>query len=145
MTKHGATVVCLAMITLVWSFAGGSGCYYGDDDFYDDDDCDLKIETNALPPAIVGFEYRFNLDSKCGGDDWFIADGQLPPGIQLQSDGDLLGTPVAAGVYQFTVGLVEYDYYDYDEAYKGFQLVVNAGPLGGSGGPQPTPTTTPGP
>jgi hypothetical protein len=125
MSKRITTAVCVVLITLWWSLAGGSGCYY-DDDYYDDDDgdCDLKIQTDLLPPAIVGIEYRFNLDSKCGGDDWFISEGNLPPGIALQSDGDLLGTPVAEGSYIFTVGLIEYDYYDYDEAYKGFQLVV---------------------
>lgn len=139
MTKGIMTVICLAALTL-WSFAGGSGCYYGDDDFYDDDDCDLKIQTDALPAGVVNVEYRFNLDSKCGGDDWFIADGQLPPGISLQSDGDLLGVPVAVGVFNFTVGLVDYDYYDYDEAYKGFQIVIT-GPLA----PVPTRTPTAGP
>ena len=127
MKKYSVTLVCLALITSFWAFGGGGGtaCYCCDDDYYDDDDCDLKIETNALPPAFVGVDYRFNLDSKCGGDDWFIADGQLPPGIALQSDGDLMGTPIAPGIYQFTVGVVEYDYYDYDEAYKGFQIVVD--------------------
>jgi hypothetical protein len=136
MTKHIAMLVCLGVVTL-WSFAGGMGCYYYDDD--DDGDCDLKIESTVLPPAFVGIEYRFNLDSKCGGDDWFISEGNLPPGISLQSDGDLLGVPVVAGTYIFTVGLIEYDYYDYDEAYKGFQLVVT-NPLA-----MPTPTPSPGP
>jgi hypothetical protein len=82
----------------------------------------------------LNVEYRFNLDSKCGGDDWFISDGNLPPGISLQSDGDLLGVPVAVGVFNFTVGVVEYDFEGDEAAFKGFQLVVH--------GPQP-PTPTP--
>ena len=127
------TASCLGILVLWWSFAGGIGCYY-----YDDDDCDLKIQTGALPTAVVNVEYRFNLDSKCGGDDWFIADGSLPPGISLQSDGDLLGVPLAVGTYNFTVGVIEYDYYDYDEAYKGFQIVVISAAA-------PTPTATIGP
>lgn len=136
MSKRITTAICLGLVTL-WSFAGGSGCYYYDDD---GDDCDLKIQTDLLPPGIVGIEYRFNLDSKCGGDDWFVTEGNLPPGISLQSDGDLLGTPVAVGTFQFTIGVVEYDYYDYDEAYKGFQLVVTSL---SAAGPTPTPTVGP--
>lgn len=133
MRRPGTTLIALCIATLTWS--GSSGCYYDDDD-----GCDLRIQTDALPAAVVGIEYRFNLDSKCGGDDWFIADGQLPPGIGLQSDGDLLGTPVAVGVYNFTVGVIEYDYYDYDEAFKGFQIIVTGAPL-----PTPTPTAAPSP
>ncbi len=122
--------VLLRVVTLWLAFGGVSGCYYDDDD-----DCDLKIQTEALPAAVVNVEYRFNLDSKCGGDNWFVSDGNLPPGIGLQSDGDLLGVPIAPGVYNFTIGVVEYDYYDYDEAYKGFQIIVTGAPL-------PTPTST---
>lgn len=134
MTKRIATAICFGLVTL-WSFTAGIGCYYYDDD----DDCDLKIQTDALPPAFVGVEYRFNLDSKCGGDDWFISEGNLPPGISLQSDGDLLGVPLVAGSFIFTVGVIEYDYYDYDEAFKGFQLVVtNLLAV-----PTPTPTVGP--
>lgn len=133
MAKRIARAICLGMVTLWWSVAGGTGCYY-----YDDDDCDLKIQSNALPAGVVNVEYRFNLDSKCGGDDWFIADGNLPPGIALQSDGDLLGVPVAVGTFNFTVGVVDYDYYYYDEAYKGFQLIIT-GPFA------PTPSPTAGP
>jgi hypothetical protein len=131
MFKRITMTVCAAMATLWWAVGGGAGCYYYDDD----DDCDLKIQTEALPPASLNVEYRFNLDSKCGGDDWFITEGNLPPGISLQSDGDLLGVPVAVGIFNFTVGVVEYDYYDFDEAFKGFQIVVTGAPL-----PTPTPT-----
>jgi hypothetical protein len=134
MTKRVALGVFVCVTALWWTVSGGAGCYY-----YDDDDCEVKIETNALPPGIVGVEYRFNLDSKCGGDDWFIAEGLLPPGISLQSDGDLVGTPVVAGSFIFTVGII--DYFDYDEAFKGFQLTV--GTLGGLSGPTPSPTVGP--
>ena len=133
MRKRVKTTFCLGVMILWCSLSGGTGCYYYDDD----DDCDVKIQTDALPPAVLNVEYRFNLDAKCGGDDWFISDGQLPPGIGLQSDGDLLGVPVAVGVFNFTVGVVEYDYYDYSQAFKGFQIIVT--------GPLPTPTATVGP
>lgn len=136
MRKRIATAICLGMLTL-WSTAGATGCYYYDDD----DGCDLKIQTGALPGAVVDVEYRFNLDSKCGGDQWFIAEGGLPPGISLQSDGDLLGVPIVVGIFNFTVGVVEYDYYDYDEAFKGFQIIVTSAAAASA----PTPTATVGP
>lgn len=134
MSKRIARAICLGMLTLWWSTAGGTGCYYYDDD----DGCDLKIQTGALPAGVVNVEYRFNLDSKCGGDDWFISNGDLPPGISLQSDGDLLGVPIVPGVFNFTVGVIEYDFYDYDEAYKGFQIIVT----GAAAASAPTPTAT---
>jgi hypothetical protein len=106
-------------------FAGGSiGC----------SDCDLKITSNELPNGVAGVEYRFNLDSSCGGDFWFTED-RLPPGISLQSDGDLLGTPTTVGVFFFTVTVVDFD--SNDETSKGFQIIIDAG------GPTRTPTATP--
>lgn len=112
-------VVCGAV------FAGGStGC----------SDCGLKIKSNELPDGTVGVEYRFNLDSSCGGDFWFTEDS-LPPGISLQSDGDLLGTPTASGVFSFTVTVV--DFASNEETSKGFQLVI------GPAIPTRTPTATP--
>jgi hypothetical protein len=85
-------------------------------------DCDLKITSGSLPNGVVGAEYRVNLKSDCGGDEWFVAGGNLPPGIELQSDGDLRGVPAAAGAFVFTVGVFDFD--DQDEAFKGFQIVV---------------------
>jgi hypothetical protein len=104
--------------------AGSTGC----------SDCELKITTDELPNATVGIEYRFNLDSNCGGDFWFTED-QLPPGISLQSDGDLLGTPITAGTFFFTVTVVDFD--DNEETSRGFQLVI------GPSTPTRTPTATP--
>jgi len=125
MKGRWAWPACLGLLVACWSFAGGTGCF---------SNCDLKIQTDALPAGSVGVEYRFNLDSKCGGDSWFVNDGTLPPGISLQSDGDFRGTPTVPGIFNFTVGLV--DFRSGDEAFKGFQLVVTALPL-------PTPTATP--
>jgi hypothetical protein len=97
------------------------------------DDCSLKITTNTVPNAVVGVYYSFELSSECGGDTWFLASFDLPPGIGLQSDGDLVGVPTHAGIFSFTVGLVDYD--SGDEAYQGYTLTVQ---------PQlPTPFPTP--
>lgn len=85
-------------------------------------DCDLKIGTDDLPDAVVGVDYRAHIDSDCGGDQFFFAEGRLPPGIQIQSDGDIRGTPIAEGTYTFTIGVV--DFGSGEEAFKGFQIVV---------------------
>ncbi len=85
-------------------------------------DCELKVDTNALPDGIVGTSYAADLDSDCGGDFWFLQSGTLPPGIGLQDDGDLRGLPTAAGSYAFTVGVI--DYSGDDAAYKGLEITV---------------------
>ena len=66
-------------------------------------DCDLSVSTGTLPAGFVGVRYSKQLDSDCGGDAWFIQTGDLPPGIGLQEDGDLLGTPTTVGAFTFTV------------------------------------------
>jgi large repetitive protein len=96
-------------------------------------DCSLEITTHSVPDAIAGMYYSFNLDSDCGGDTWFLTSFDLPPGIALQSNGDLVGVPSHTGIYSFTVGLVDYD--SGDEAYQGYTLTVQP--------PIPTPLPTP--
>jgi hypothetical protein len=84
--------------------------------------CDLEIATDSLPNAVVNTAYSYNLDSHCGGDTYFLSSGDLPPGIGLQSNGDVEGVPTLRGVFAFTVGLI--DFGSGDEAFKGFTLVV---------------------
>ena len=94
--------------------------------------CDLEVSTGSLPDAVVDTFYSFGLDSHCGGDTWFLAAGGLPPGIGLQSNGDLEGTPTLPGVFDFTVGVFDFD--SGDEAFKGFALTVRLLPP-----PSPSP------
>ncbi len=90
----------------------GSGC----------SDCDLEVSTAALPDGLIGASYKANLSSRCGGGFWFIQAGSLPPGIGLQGDGDLRGTPTVVGLYPFTVGVI--DYGTDEVAYKGLAIEV---------------------
>ena len=53
----------------------------------------------ALPSGVVGARYSAQLNSDCGGDDWFIQTGDLPPGIGLQENGNIQGVPTTAGIY----------------------------------------------
>lgn len=92
-------------------------------------DCDLRIETEALAEGFVGVRYREHLDSDCGGDVWRVEQGNLPPGIQLMSDGDIDGTPTRAGTYDFTVRVVDVDGVNFEDfndvAYKGLSITVH--------------------
>lgn len=104
-------------------------------------DCDLEVATGSLPNATVGLTYKFGLRSQCGGDAWFVSDGQLPPGIGLLQDGTLRGVPTAAGTYNFVVEVVDYDgWYSGDTAFKGLALTVDNAPT-----PLPTPSPSPSP
>ncbi|MEO8603129.1 MAG: hypothetical protein ABI629_11190 [bacterium] len=98
-------------------------------------DCDLSVSTHALPDATVGVRYNSSLNSNCGGDAWFLQTGSLPPGIGLQQDGDLGGTPTLSGTYTFTVGV--FDFPSGQTAYKGLSIIVDDAAT-------PTPTLTPG-
>ncbi|MGE5580456.1 MAG: leucine-rich repeat protein [Bacillota bacterium] len=62
------------------------------------------ITTTTLPGGTVGTPYIQTLEAD--GDTpitWMIVSGSLPDGIDLESDGDLSGTPTTAGTYNFTV------------------------------------------
>ena len=116
-----------ALATTMWLGGGAttqSGC----------SSCDLRVSTRMLPDATVGIRYDVPLTSNCGGDAWFLQTGTLPPGIGLQEDGELAGIPTLAGIYTFTVGVV--DFPSGSAAFKGFSLTVDLA--------APTPTATPG-
>ena len=113
-----APAVVVALVVVALPLGGPLGC----------DGCSTSISTSELPNGVVGQEYFVQLDSDCGGDEWFIDEGILPPGIALSNGGKLTGTPLLPGVYAFTIGVVDYD--DGDYAFRGFALTVlpaNAG------------------
>ncbi len=107
--------VLAALVAL--SFSGGCG------------DCNLRIETESLLDGFVGEMYEDRLRSHCGGDSWFLEQGTLPPGIQLQENGRLRGTPTRRGVYEFTVSVIDFDGFDFerfnDIAFQGFSLTID--------------------
>jgi hypothetical protein len=85
--------------------------------------CDLEIVTNTLPDGIVGVLYSFQVVSDCGGDFWFVGQGNLPPGIGLLDNGILRGTPSDPGTATFTLGVDNLD--TGDQTFKGFSLTID--------------------
>lgn len=64
-----------------------------------------SITTTALAMATSGEAYEFLL-SAAGGQPplhWSLADGTLPPGLNLSAEGDLSGTPHGLGTYPLTM------------------------------------------
>lgn len=73
----------------------------------------VNLAAQDLPSGMVGSPYSYNFNDLLaitGSSQnqevllWSIADGALPPGIQLdEQSGTLTGTPISAATYSFTV------------------------------------------
>lgn len=65
----------------------------------------LAITTAALPSATLGVAYSQTLAASGGAPpySWTVTAGGLPPGITLNQQGALSGTPAATGIFTFTV------------------------------------------
>jgi len=75
----------------------------------------LQITTTTLPDGTVGEFYDRQLWASGGQQPyhWYLPGGaaSLPPGMMNLSDnGELSGTPTAAGTYNFWVGVWDYNY-----------------------------------
>ena len=69
----------------------------------DDDDSVHITTTSPLPDGTVGQLYTFAFQSDNGGQFWVWQSGEIPPGLRLQTDGTLTGTPITTGT--FTMGV----------------------------------------
>lgn len=74
----------------------------------------LRFEITSqerLPSGTVGRPHSQLLTAHGGKPPyaWRLADGMLPPGLQLDSRGLLLGAPAAAGVFPFTLSVEDSD------------------------------------
>ena len=62
------------------------------------------ITTTTLPNGIVGTEYNQTLEAEGSTPiTWTIESGNLPTGLNLSAEGNILGTPTAEGPFTFTV------------------------------------------
>jgi hypothetical protein len=72
----------------------------------------LQLLTSTLAAGVQGKNYAEKLQATGGIPfyNWEITDGLLPPGLHLDSfEGAISGTPVKAGIFQFTVRVRDYD------------------------------------
>lgn len=78
------------------------------------EDSGVTISTTSLPSGVVGVEYEDELGAPIrvkafasgrgsATITYALADGVLPPGLSLATDGVISGTPSAAGVHAFLV------------------------------------------
>jgi streptogramin lyase len=69
----------------------------------------LEIVTDYLYNGMVGRAYNQQIEITGGTPvlTWSIVSGDLPPGLTLNQDGTITGTPTARGKYQFTVQVID--------------------------------------
>jgi putative Ig domain-containing protein len=69
----------------------------------------LSPAAGALPGAVVNTPYSqtFTTTGGIGASTFTVSSGSLPPGMILNSAGTLQGTPVAPGLYTFTVAAAD--------------------------------------
>lgn len=108
--RHHRTALALAFSLLLIGCGGASS---SPDGFVEEFDAGgntsvgpdaLVITTTTVPAGQPGVTYPVTKLDAAGANDltWRITDGTLPPGIWLTTDGRLVGTPGAPGLYEFT-------------------------------------------
>jgi hypothetical protein len=65
----------------------------------------IKVSPDSLPNAMLGKSYDKDIDASGGSAPYTFAvtGGSLPPGLHLDPDSHLRGTPTATGTYTFTI------------------------------------------
>ena len=86
----------------------------------------VSIKTSGLPRAFVGTAYSEALSAVSGAPpySWAVVGGALPPGLTLDADGSLKGTPTTAGTFGFTVEVTD-SYHPPDTAKRSLSLLVS--------------------
>ena len=69
----------------------------------------LSLISSSPTAAQLGVAYAFALGSSggTGATTYTLASGALPPGLTLNSNGTISGTPTAAGTYAYTLRLID--------------------------------------
>jgi hypothetical protein len=70
----------------------------------------LTVTTRVLPAAVRGRKYAARLEASGGIPPYFFAPrrgSSLPPGLTLDSAGEISGTPVEKGAYGFTMDVMD--------------------------------------
>lgn len=101
------------------------------DDPTENPDNELIITSAELKNGTVGTEYTAALTAGHGSSlAWTVSKGTLPPGIELDPDGSLNGTPEEAGKFHFTLTVTDTtDTANTVSASKDFTLIVEEAPV----------------
>lgn len=123
----GSGALAAGAKVLVGTYPGGTSPETSANNFaLEEIDQPLSIVTGAtLPGGIQGVSYSVTLSATGGRSpyDWTITSGGLPGGLNLAGDGEISGTPSAAGTFSFTATVT--DDLGTDEA-RAFTLVIAA-------------------
>jgi hypothetical protein len=93
----------------------------------------INVIPASLPVCVVGQPYSTKFGASDGTSPHnFIVKGALPPGLTLDSGGNLSGTPGAAGSYTFSVAATDARNCNAERAYT---LVVNSSSTSSAGNP----------
>ncbi|HEU0302977.1 MAG TPA: Ig domain-containing protein [Gaiellaceae bacterium] len=90
--------VAAAVVVFTAMFAAGASAF------------GIDLE-NPPTPGVVGMPYKYVFIPKKGAPPyafWFDS-GDLPPGLKIEPDGTMQGTPQAPGKFEFTVAASQYD------------------------------------
>ncbi|WP_435102361.1 putative Ig domain-containing protein [Halarchaeum sp. P4] len=87
----------------------------------------LTVETASLPAWTSGQPYTQTLTAAGGTApySWDVTTGSLPPGLTLNADGTLSGTPTTSGTYSFAVTVTDADG---TQVTKSYTLTVHTPP-----------------
>lgn len=86
---------------------------------------DLVIKPQTLPNGAQGLPYHAQLDST--GDHpiaWKLEDGQLPPGLSLDGNGAIDGTPSVPGSFLFTIKSTDAGTVHHNDGHQPFTVVI---------------------
>ncbi len=111
-----------ALVFAVSAGSGLAGC--GDSCVH------VRITDDSIPDGKKGVVYMFNLHANSGCDSfydsesftWSMVSGDLPPGISLNSEGHIRGTPTLAGEFILTVEAIPP--FRNLSAQKGFSITI---------------------
>ncbi len=69
----------------------------------------VNIETESLPNGEVAVPYEIALEATGGREfyHWSLISGNVPPGLTLNSKGEITGTPTTSGTHNFTVRVID--------------------------------------
>lgn len=88
----------------------------------------LAITTKSFPNAVLGSPYAQPIQATGGTAPylWSLSSGTLPPGLTLNTDGSITGTPTTSGSSTFTVHVIDSTTPTAQSASQSYSLTVGS-------------------